>query len=253
MSAQSIRLEANRANALLSTGPRTEEGKAKSCLNAVKTALTGRTILLSGDDAAEYQRHLAAFEEEFSPVGLRECELVQSIADTWWRLRRIPALESALFAKGRVEFANMFEEHELAARPHLIDAHTFLAYEKQIRNLQLQEARLARRREKETAELRAIQQQRMEQEEIGFEFSKRGAATLAPTHPMDPGLIHWTLDSSTRLRPPKSPILKTVPPLCHAYLLEVRDLDGPHRQLARLACGRRRQRHQNLLQDNSRT
>jgi len=158
MSAQSIRLEANRANALLSTGPRTEEGKAKSCLSAVKTALTGRTVLLPGDDAAEYQRHLTAFEEEFSPVGLRECELVQSIADTWWRLRRIPALESALFAKGRVEFANMFEEHELAARPHLIDAHTFLIYEKQIRNLQLQEARLARRREKETAELRMLQQ-----------------------------------------------------------------------------------------------
>ena len=155
------RLIANQSNAQLSTGPRTEEGKAKSCLNAVKTALTGRTALLPGDDAAEYQRHLTAFEEEFSPVGLRECELVQSIADTWWRLRRIPALESALFAKGRVEFANMFEEHELAARPHLIDAHTFLVYEKQIRNLQLQEARLARRREKETAELRVLKQDRM--------------------------------------------------------------------------------------------
>jgi len=155
------RLIANQSNAQLSTGPRTEEGKAKSCLNAVKAALTGRTVLLPGDDAAEYQRHLTAFEEEFSPVGLRECELVQSIADTWWRLRRIPALESALFAKGRVEFANMFEEHELAARPHLIDAHTFLIYEKQIRNLQLQEARLARRREKETAELRMLQQDRI--------------------------------------------------------------------------------------------
>jgi hypothetical protein len=55
----------------------------------------------------------------------------------------------------------MFEEHELADRPHLIDAHTFLVYEKQIRNLQLQEARLARRREKETAELRALQQERI--------------------------------------------------------------------------------------------
>ena len=114
-------------------------------LNAVKTALTGRTMLLPGDDAAEYQRHLAAFEAELQPVGLRECELAQSIADTWWRLRRsIPALEMALFAKGRIEFAGLFEE------PLLIDAHTFIVYEKQIRNLQLQEARLARRREKET-------------------------------------------------------------------------------------------------------
>lgn len=177
MSAQSIRLEANRANAQLSSGPRTEEGKAKPSLNAIKTGLTGRTVLLPGDDAAGYQRHLAAFEEEFQPAGLRECELVQSIADTWWRLCRIPALEMALFAKGRIEFANLFEEEDLTARPHLIDAHTFLVYEKQIRNLQIQEARLARRREKEMAELHALQQQRKEKEqekEIGFEFSTVG-------------------------------------------------------------------------------
>ena len=34
------RIEANRANAQLSTGPTSETGKAKSSLNAVKTGLT---------------------------------------------------------------------------------------------------------------------------------------------------------------------------------------------------------------------
>lgn len=42
----------------------------------------------------------------------------------------------------------------------MIELQTFLTYEKQLRNLQLQEARLARRREKETAELRKLQQER---------------------------------------------------------------------------------------------
>jgi len=116
--------------------------------------------LLPSDDVAEYEHHLAAYAEEFAPVGLLETNLVQSIADTDWRLRRIPALESALFAKGRIEFADLFNEQDLAARPHLIDAHTFIAYEKQIRNLQLQEARLTRRREKEMAELRRLQADR---------------------------------------------------------------------------------------------
>lgn len=170
------RLEANRANAQLSTGPRSEDGQAKSSLNAVKTALTGSTVLLPADDTAEYQRHLDAFEQEFQPVGLRECELVQSIADTWWRLRRIPALEAALFAKGRLEFAHLYDDQEPAACPHLIDAYTYLVYEKQIRNLQLQEARLTRRREKETAELRLLQADRKQKEEKpettdGFVFS----------------------------------------------------------------------------------
>jgi hypothetical protein len=163
------------------------------------------SVLLSAEDAAEYQRHLAAFAEEFQPVGLRECELVQSIADTWWRLRRIPALESALFAKGRIEFANLFDEHELAARPHLIDAHTFITYEKQIRNLQLQEARLARRREKETAELRVLQQQRNENEN-GFEFSSVGqVGNLRPigNRPSLP-IKSYTENSSTSL--PCTPI-----------------------------------------------
>jgi hypothetical protein len=131
-----------------------------TAVTAVKTSLTNRTVLLPADAAAEYQRHLAAFEQELQPVGPRECELAQSIADTWWRLRRIPALEMALFAKGRLEFADLFQEHEPAARPHLIDAHTFIVYEKQIRSLQQQEARLARRREKETAELRGLQEER---------------------------------------------------------------------------------------------
>ena len=173
------RLLANQANAQLSTGPGTEEGRAKSSLNAVKTGLTGRTVLLPSDDVAEYERHLAAYAEEFSPVGLLETNLVQSIADTDWRLRRIPALESALFAKGRIEFAELFNEQDLALRPHLIDAHTFITYEKQIRNLQLQEARLARRREKEIAELRKLQAERIQkqQQEIpanGFVFSSSG-------------------------------------------------------------------------------
>ena len=128
--------------------------------------------------------HLTAFQDEYQPIGLSEWELVQSIADTFWRLARIPCLEMAIFAKGRIEFANLFDEHALAARPHLIDAHTFLVYEKQIRNLLLQEARLVRRRERESAELRKLQDERIQKAQRtkkedpyqappanGFEFS----------------------------------------------------------------------------------
>src|SRR5579875_1846690 len=47
------RLAANRRNALFSTGPTSEAGKAISCLNALKTGLTGQTVMLPTEDAAE--------------------------------------------------------------------------------------------------------------------------------------------------------------------------------------------------------
>ena len=103
------KLTANRANAQLSSGPRTAAGKAVSSMNAVKTGLTGRTVLLPSDDAEAYRNHLAAYEKEFKPVGLREFELVQSLADIQWRLQRIPGLEMAIYARGREEFAEQFE------------------------------------------------------------------------------------------------------------------------------------------------
>jgi hypothetical protein len=155
---------ANRENAQLSTGPVTEAGKAKSSLNALKSALTGRTVLLSTDDAAQYQTHIQSYEDHFNPVGPEEQALVQSLADTSWRLARIPGLEMALYAQGRIEFSDEFEEQDEAVRPALIEAQTYLAYEKQIRNLHLQEARLVRRREKETAELSRLQQERIAKE-----------------------------------------------------------------------------------------
>ncbi len=141
-------LAANRANSQLSPGPTSPEGKAKSSLNAVKTALTGRTVLLPSDDAPAYERHLRAYADDLRPLGARECDLLQSIADTAWRLKRIPCLETAIFAQGYIEFGEAFHDHDPSLRASMIEVQTFFKYEKQLRNLQLQESRLARRREK---------------------------------------------------------------------------------------------------------
>ena len=47
----------------------------------------------------------------------------------------------------------------------MIELQTFLKYEKQLRNLQLQESRLQRRHEKDSAELRNLQRERIQKEE----------------------------------------------------------------------------------------
>ncbi|MGC2659580.1 MAG: hypothetical protein WA324_16605 [Bryobacteraceae bacterium] len=178
------RLAANHANAQLSTGPKTEEGKAKSRLNAVKTGLTGRTVLLPIDDVEIYQKHVQEFVDQYQPVGPRESELVQALADHAWRLDRVAVLEHALYAHGHEEFSEQFADRG-PLQAGFTQMHTFLVYEKQFRNLQTQEMRLRRNREKDTAELRRMQSERLEKERlrakpsaaakpsnIGFEFSE---------------------------------------------------------------------------------
>lgn len=155
---------ANQKNAQLSTGPTSPEGKAKSSLNAVKTGLTGHTVLLPADDAAAYEGHISRFFATHQPVGDEESNLVQSLADTEWRLLRIPALEYGIYAVGRLEFAAQFPGEDPEVKKHLIEAKIFLAYQRQLNNLSIQESRLRRQREKDTAALRNLQQLRKQQQ-----------------------------------------------------------------------------------------
>jgi hypothetical protein len=151
---------ANQANAQLSTGPNTVEGKAKSSRNALKTGLTGRTMILPKDQAELYELHVRAYGERFNPAGDRETELVQSLADCRWRLGSIPGLEAALYARGSVECKDMFEDEPEDQRSLLITGEIMIRYRKDFANLLLQEQRLARRANHEEQELIAMQRKR---------------------------------------------------------------------------------------------
>ena len=154
-------IAANQANAQLSTGAVTPEGKAIVAKNALKTGLTGRTILLPTDDAALYEKHIESYRARYSPVGDAETELVQSIADTFWRIARIPGLEAGIWTLGFTKLSALHPEEKDEDRRHsLIQVEVFLAYEKQLRNLQLQEARLRRNLEKDIQALTKLQQAR---------------------------------------------------------------------------------------------
>jgi hypothetical protein len=163
------RMAANAANALLSTGPRTEAGLAKSSMNALKSALTGRTVLLPTDDVEEYAAFLADFERDLKPLGTQERELVQTIVDCHWRLRRIQDLEYAIYLRGERQFAEQFQDEPAVTRRSMIVLETHLAYQKELRNLHIQETRIDRKRKQAHAELKELQAQRAQAEEIPAE------------------------------------------------------------------------------------
>ncbi|HLG95102.1 MAG TPA: hypothetical protein VKX49_02190 [Bryobacteraceae bacterium] len=86
----------NRANAQFSTGPRTEDGKQRASQNATKHGLTSRSPVLRSEDRAAYEQHCQQFRDEYQPQTPTEIQLVQELADTSWRLNRIPRLEAEL-------------------------------------------------------------------------------------------------------------------------------------------------------------
>src|SRR6476646_11034147 len=90
-------IEANRLNALKSTGPRTEEGKRRSRCNAIRHGLTAETVIVGLEDREDYESFEATIIGDYDPTTAVERELVLRLASVLWRLRRATGIETALF------------------------------------------------------------------------------------------------------------------------------------------------------------
>jgi hypothetical protein len=95
MSSSEQRNAANRANAQKSTGPRSDQGKAVACFNASRHGLFSARLLLDDEEPAEFQKLLADLDATLHPVGTVEQALVERVAVTVWRQRRLVAAETA--------------------------------------------------------------------------------------------------------------------------------------------------------------
>ncbi len=91
-------IAANRRNACLSTGPRTEEGKSWSRCNALKHGFRAPKVLLAGEDPDDYRRLQRELIAGHGPQDTLERELLERMTSVLWRLKRVPAFESALMA-----------------------------------------------------------------------------------------------------------------------------------------------------------
>jgi hypothetical protein len=90
------KLAANRANAQLSTGPRTPEGKARSGRNALKHGLLSSQILLEHEDPDKLAALKEGLYSDMRPVGALEETLVEKIVACAWLQRRTLRAERAL-------------------------------------------------------------------------------------------------------------------------------------------------------------
>ena len=85
---------ANRANAQHSTGPTTPAGIQQTKQNATRHGLTGKQIVIKGENPAEYDAVHNALIDQHQPATELEAMLVEEIAQNWWRLERAKKVES---------------------------------------------------------------------------------------------------------------------------------------------------------------
>lgn len=94
-------ISANRANAAKSTGPKTMEGKETSSRNATKHGLTSRQVIIAGEDECAYETLVTGLEAQYQPEGALQKQLVRQLADSLWRLQRVPTLETLVLDTAR--------------------------------------------------------------------------------------------------------------------------------------------------------
>jgi hypothetical protein len=110
-------IEANRLNALKSTGPRTPAGKARSARNALQHGLCSAEAVIPGEDPAEYDALAQAFLDELQPCGILELSQVRQMIAAEWRMRRIQRLETALIKERMADRKSWLEKVDRTTMP----------------------------------------------------------------------------------------------------------------------------------------
>ena len=121
------KIEANRRNALSSTGPKTPEGKNKVRWNALKHGLLSREVVLREGEGKEKEEEFTDLLENlhstYAPEGPMEEMLVERIAVGYWRLRRAIRFETGMLREelDTLHFDYYNEPNDLGNKPDKLE------------------------------------------------------------------------------------------------------------------------------------
>ena len=120
MHTSSAQIEANRANAQSSTGPRTPEGKQRSASNSLRHGLTAQNAVPPTEDPQAYRKFCDEYVDDLQPRGSLERQLAEKMADIEWRLKRCRHIEQSILdgepGPAQIDSLNKFSlyEHRLS-------------------------------------------------------------------------------------------------------------------------------------------
>ena len=143
-----------------STGPRTEEGKKRSSINALRHGLTGRTVVMPYEDMEAYHRFCEELLTDLAPETPVERQYAQTFCDTQWRLNRMRSIEDAMLSLGHFEEAGNIDTEHPQVHAALTAARVFRDDSQSFVNISLYEQRLQRTLEKSLKQLQTLQAER---------------------------------------------------------------------------------------------
>jgi hypothetical protein len=91
-------IEANRRNAQKSTGPTSVTGKAVSAMNALKTGIHAKSLVLPSEKLADLEQLIDEYYESHNPTTPETRSLVDDLIYGEWLKRRLRAAETQIWA-----------------------------------------------------------------------------------------------------------------------------------------------------------
>ena len=89
-------IQANRRNARRCTGPKTAEGKAICGMNALRHGMFAATVILPGEDKAEFDNIHGGFQDLYQPQNVAEQHMVDELAAIKWKMLRAALFEAQI-------------------------------------------------------------------------------------------------------------------------------------------------------------
>jgi hypothetical protein len=191
-------------------GPRTEAGKARSSMNALRHGLSGRVVVLPTEDLNIYLKFSKDFVAGLNPQTPTENELAQNIADGYWRLKRVRTTEDSLFALGHDEEPGDFDTETASVAYSL--GRTFRDYSQDFVNLSIYEQRIQRGIERNTNLLRELQTERKVSAKAALQETLRlrglNKSKSLPCNPQD-GEFVCSTEQPAQEANPRDPLRET--------------------------------------------
>jgi hypothetical protein len=116
------KIAANRRNALKSTGPKTERGRERARLNALRHGMTAKQLVARDEDFGDFARFNEELRGTLAPTDPVEEQLVERIVVSAWRLRRLWRAEAGVI-QVQQRYPNHWDKPQLAAVPFARAAH----------------------------------------------------------------------------------------------------------------------------------